>query len=141
MNTLKKYFSTSSIALTGLIFLLIVSWFYIYKNQQTSNEDVHRWLQEQFQVVVSDYVEKKYPAIKQITFHKIFTQKTSQPTQIKIFFSYSLDIEDEASGELSIEGEAFLTQKDSNKNWLLSEFKVTNSLLEFSEPFVIKASP
>ena len=141
MNTLKKYLSSSSIALAGLIFLLIISWIYIYKNQQNSNEGTHKWLQEQFQVVVSDYIEKKYPAIKQISFHKIYTQKTSQPTRIKIFFSYSLDIKDDASGELSIEGEAFLTQKDSNKNWLLSEFKVTNSLLEFSEPFVIQASP
>ena len=98
-------------------------------------------LQKKFQSVVSGYVTKNYPAIRRITFHKTRTENTSHPDHIKIYFSYSLTIKDnEADSEMVMDGAASLNRKSGNR-WLLTDFKVTDSLVEFSKPLVIKALP
>ena len=139
-NRFKLNFSASSLSFTGFLFLLFVSWFHIHQGKQSSYEHTHQWLQEQFQNVISDYVENHYPSVREITFHKVYTKKTDEPSVIKIFFSYTLTTKDTTSSDLSLDGEALLTQKISSKDWMLSQFKVTKSFLEFSEPFYIKAS-
>lgn len=135
---IKKYLSTPSIYLISFIFVILITWFYIHNNKNSSNENTHRWLQEQFQVVISDYIEKNDPQIQEIHFNKIYTKKTNNPLHVEIFFSYTLTIDDSsASGNTHLSGKALLTQKN-DRTWVLSNFEVTNSILEFSEPIQIK---
>ncbi len=128
--------------LVALVFLLLLSWIYLQKTQENSKEELHGSLQEKFQMVISNYVEKRNPHITSITFHKVWTKKTTSPTDIKIFFTYSLVTEQEAGGHLLADGEALLSQSVEDENhWILNNFKVTNSFLDFSEPMIIKAFP
>ena len=125
----------------GFVVLLLSSWFLLQNVKSSSQEDIHKELQEKVQEAISNYVITYTPHITGITFHKVWTQKTSSPTVIKIFFSYTLVTDEEAPGSLLIDGEALLSLSDKNKyHWMLSDFKVTNSLLEFSKPMVIKFS-
>ncbi|MCY4513350.1 MAG: hypothetical protein OXB86_06650 [Bdellovibrionales bacterium] len=136
---LKQQF-LSYIPLAGLALLLILSWIYLNQSPKGLDELAHSALQERFQSVVSDYVKKNYPSIHQITFHKTWTENTPDPNHIKIYFSYSLTIEDDkADSEMVMDGTAALNRKSGSNNWLLTDFKVTDSLVEFSKPLVIKA--
>ena len=131
----------SYISLAGLALLLIFSWIYLEQSSEELSESVHSALQEKFQSVVSDYVEKNYPTINQITFHKTWTENTSDPNHIKVYFSYSLTIKDnKADSEMIMDGTANLSRTSKNR-WLLTNFKVTDSLVEFSQPLIIKALP
>ena len=91
---------------------------------------------------LSDYISKTRPEISDIVFHKVWTENTSNPNQVKIFFSYTFKTkEKDTGGEFSIESEAYLTRKNPNSNnWTLSNFQVKENLLDFSEPLLIKAS-
>ena len=129
------------ISLAGLAGLLILSWMYLHQSPKEISESVHSILQEKFQSTVSGYVKKNYPAIRRITFHKTWTENTSNPDRIKVYFSYSLTIQDnKADSEMIMDGTADLNRKSGNR-WLLTDFKVTDSLVEFSKPLVIKALP
>ena len=137
---LKQQF-LSYISLAGLALLLIFSWIYLQQSSEELSESVHSALQEKFQSVVSDYVEKNYPTINRITFHKTWTENTSDPNHIKVYFSYSLTIKDnKADSEMIMDGTANLNRTSKNR-WLLTDFKVTDSLVEFSKPLIIKALP
>lgn len=141
MDIKNKKFVSFAI-LTGLIFLLASSWFYFYSSQSVVDEEFHGILQERVQQALSNYIERKRPDIHQIVFHKVWTENTSNPNQVKVFFSYTL-ITDEGNtgGEFSMESEAYLTRESGKSdNWLLSDFQVTESLLDFSEPIPVKAS-
>lgn len=128
--------------LAGVIFLLITSWFYFYASKNTVSEKIHSALQEIAQKTLSDYISKTRPEISQIVFHKVWTENTSNPNQIKIFFAYTFKTEEkDTGGEFSIESEAYLTRKNPrSNNWTLSNFQVKENLLDFSEPLLIKAS-
>ena len=127
------------LSLAGLAGLLILSWMYLHQSPEEINESIHSALQEKFQSTVSDYVKKNYPAISRITFHKTWTENTSDPYHIKVYFSYSLIIKDnKADSEMIMEGTASLNRKSGHR-WLLTNFKVTDSLVEFSKPLVIRA--
>ena len=131
----------SYIPLAGLALLLIFSWIYLEQSSEELSESVHSALQEKFQSVVSDYVKKNYATINHITFHKTWTENTSDPSHIKVYFSYSLTIKDnKADSEMIMDGTANLNRTSKNR-WLLTDFKVTDSLVEFSQPLVIKALP
>ena len=127
------------VSLTGLALLLILSWMYLHQSPEEISESVHSMLQEKFQSTVSNHVKKNYPTINRITFHKTWTENTSNPDHIKVYFSYSLTIKDnKADSEMIMDGTASLNRKSGNR-WLLTDFKVTDSLVEFSKPLVIKA--
>ena len=138
----KKF--TSIAVLTGLLLFLAGTWFwletsYFYAFQ---DEKTHSLLQEKAQLVLADYVEKARPEVQQIVFHKVWTENTVNPNKIKIFFSYTL-VTDEADtgGEFSMESEAYLIRESvESSDWHLSGFQVKESLLDFSEPLLIKAS-
>ncbi len=133
----KRYFP-----LIALIFLLLLSWVYLQKAQESSNEELHGLLQEKVQMTISNYVEKKNPHIESITFHKIWTKNTNSPSDIKVFFTYSVVTGKKDGASLLADGEALLSQSSKNEDhWVLSNFKVTSSFLDFSEPMLIKASP
>ena len=136
----KKFVSFAILA--GLIFLLASSWFYFYSSQPIVDEELHGILQERVQQALSNYIEKRRSDIRQIVFHKVWTENTSNPNQVKVFFSYTLITDEEnTGGEFSMESEAYLTRESGKSdNWLLSDFQVTESLLDFSEPIPIKAS-
>lgn len=136
----KKFISFSVLA--GMIFLLITSWFYFYASKNIISEKTHGLLQETAQKTLSNYISKTRPEIRHIVFHKVWTENTSNPNQIKIFFSYTFTTEEkETGGEFSIESEAYLTRKNlRNNDWILSDFQVKENLLDFSEPLLIKAS-
>ena len=129
----------SYISLAGLALLLILSWIYLYQTPKGLDESAHSALQEKFQSVVSDYVKKTYSSIYQITFHKTWTENTPDPNHIKVYFSYSLTVKDNtAESEMVMDGTAALNRQSGSNNWLLTDFKVTDSLVEFSKPLIIK---
>ena len=129
----------SYISLAGLALLLILSWMYLYQSPKELSELEHGALQEKFQSVISDYVKKNHPKILRITFHKAWTENTSDRNRVKVYFSYSLIVRDQkADNKMVIDGTASLNRKSGN-HWLLTDFKVTDSMVEFSEPLIIKA--
>ena len=143
-NKIVKHWPSSSFfTLTGFIIILCLSWFYLSPPPWSNEEErVHSFLQNQFQTLVSDFVAEKHPEVDNITFHKVWTKNTSDPHQVKIFFNYSLWTKGESGGELLIEGEALLTKSDEEAElWIVQEFQVTDSIVDFSEPLLIKAQP
>lgn len=139
-NKINKRLASSSFwTLVGFIFILSVSWFYLSPPSWNNEEEqVHSFLQNRFQTLVSDFIAQKRPEVDKITFHKIWTKKTPDPQAIQIFFSYSLWTTGEAGGDLLIEGEALLQEADEGL-WLVQDFQVTDSFVDFSEPLLIKA--
>ena len=128
----------------GFILILCLSWFYLSQSLWNNEieEQVHGNLQNRFQVLIADFVAKKHPEVTEITFHRVWTKNTSNSNEIKIFFNYTLLTEGESGGELLISGEALL-QRSSEKEslWVVQNFQVTDSFLDFSEPLLIKAGP
>lgn len=125
----------------GFILVLVFSWIYFVGSLSNEEEQLHSRLQEEFQILVSDFVAKKHPDVNEIIFHRVWTKNTSQSHQIKVFFHYSLLTTGPAGGELLIKGESLLEKSTEQKNlWVAKNFKVTNSLVEFSEPMLIKAT-
>lgn len=141
-NKIKKQLSQGFFwTLLGFILVLLVSWFYLSPpSGNTEEERTHSFLQNNFQTLISDLVANKHPEVNKITFHKIWTKKTSDLHEIKIFFSYSLWMEGSPGGELLIDGEALLKNSDDEGElWIVQDFQVTNSFMDFSEPLIIKA--
>ena len=135
-----KIFSGPVLTLAGFIFVLCVSWFYLSPSyEENENEKLHGFLQNQFQNLISDFVAEKHPEVDKITFHKIWTKNSPEPHKVKIFFSYSLFDKGESGGNLLIKGEAVLKRSTEQKLWLVQDFKVKDSFLEFAEPLLIKA--
>ena len=144
LKKLFSFFQKNILSYFGLLCffaVLTASWFYFYyDSKQEVSEVVHGVLQEKFQSVVADYVEVHYPEVEHISFHKIWTENTESIHKLKIYFSYTLDIsQKEAAGKVLIDGEAFLI-RSRDQQWLVKDFKVSDSYLEFSTPLVIKAS-
>ena len=123
-----------------LIFLLVFTWFYLYKPsfQIQEEEKIHSFLQMEFQNLLSNLIEKQHPEITAINFHKVWTKKTAQSNEIKIFFSYSLTTEGEIGGTAMLSGSALL-KKVQNQVWQIQNFKAQNTEIEFSDPLLIKA--
>ena len=125
----------------GFVLVLVFSWIYFVGSLSNDEEQLHSLLQEEFQVLVSDFVATKHPDVNEIVFHRVWTKNTSQPNQIKIFFHYSLLTTGPSGGELLIKGESLLEKSMEQKAlWIAKNFKVTNSVVEFSEPLLIKAT-
>ena len=139
---LKKKFSSSTLTVIGFIILLAVTWFYLskpsFKTQQA--EKNHSLLQLEFQNLLSAFIEKKHPEVIEISFHKVWTKTTSDPSEVDIFFSYSLKTEGTTGGSTSLKGSALL-KKIQNEVWQVHNFKVENTELKFSTPLLIKANP
>ena len=135
-------FSQSVLTVAGFVLVLVFTWFYLSKPsfQIQEEEKVHSFLQTEFQNLLSRFIEKKHPEVTAISFHKVWTKKTAQPTEIKIFFSYSLTTEGSAGGKASLTGSALL-KEIQNKTWQIQNFKAENKVIEFSDPLLIKASP
>ena len=142
-NSLKKKFPSNSVfVVTGFILILCLSWFYLSQPSWNNEEEqIHSFLQHRFQTLVSDLVSRKHPEVNKITFHKVWTKNADEPHKIKIFFSYSLFTKGKSGGDTLIEGTALL-KKSSEKEglWIVQDFQVTDSFLDFSEPLVIRAS-
>lgn len=137
----RKTFFRSLFTLAGFIFILGLSWFYLSRSfQDTEKEYLHGLLQNRFQTLISDSVTKKHPEVAEIIFHKIWTKNTPNPDQIQIFFSYSLRTTGDAVGDLVIEGEAMLRRSPKKERlWVVQDFQIMDSFLDFSEPLLIKA--
>ena len=127
----------------GFILILCLSWFYLSQpSWNNAEEQMHGNLQNRFQNLIADFVAKKHPEVTEITFHRVWTKNTSNSNEIKIFFNYTLLTEGEAGGELLISGEALLQKSPEKESlWVVQNFQVTDSFLDFSEPLLIKAAP
>ena len=140
-NRLKNKISSSAITVIGFIFLLTVTWFYLskpsFQTQQT--EKTHSLLQIEFQNILSNFIEKNHPEVTEINFHKVWTKTTTNPSEVDIFFSYSLMTEGETGGSTSLKGSALLKEVE-NEIWQVQNFKVENTELKFSNPMLIKAT-
>ena len=110
--------SSSFFTVAGFILILCLSWFYISQSPWDEEEQIHAYLQDQFQTLVSDFIAKKHPKIDEIIFHKIWTKSTPDPHRIKIFFNYSLFTKGESGGELLIKGEAILEKSQEQEEAL-----------------------
>lgn len=130
------------LTLIGFLAILGFTWFYFFKSQNRlqKNEEIHVWIQNEFQNLLSDLIEQKHPEISKIIFHKVWTKDTKNPTEIKIFFNYSLSTKGESGGTAHLAGSALL--KQSNKEqWKIYDFMIDKNLIDFSEPLVIQANP
>lgn len=141
-NKIKKNLLVSSLLTSaGFILLLYLSWSYLSQPHLTEEEQIHGFLQDRFQTLISDFVADKHPEINEIIFHKVWTKNTSDSNRIKIFFSYSLSMQGATGGSTLIEGESVLEKSPEQRGlWVAKNFQVTDSLTDFSEPLVIKAS-
>ena len=136
-TTLKKLSAYGSLAV--LILLLAFSWIFLRPDSDELSESLHGALQENFESSISQHIKQRHPQIQGIDFQKIQTENTDNPDRVNISFSYLLSVKDDAGdSEILIDGTAVLVRKSSNR-WTLTDFKVTDSFLEFSEPLVIKA--
>lgn len=136
----KNRLSSSLFTVVGFILVLYLSWFYFSPSHLSEEERIHGFLQDRFQTLISDVVANKHPEIDEIIFHKVWTKNISDSGQIKIFFSYSLITQGSAGGSVLIEGEATLEKSLKKKElWIVKDFQITDSLIDFSEPLVIKA--
>ena len=142
IQKINKKFPLSLIATaSGFLLVLLFSWIYFVGSLSNNEEQIHSRLQEEFQILVSNFVAKKHPEVKEIIFHRVWTKDTANPDQIKVFFHYSLMTTGPAGGELLLKGESLLEKSmEQNNFWIAKNFKVTNSAVEFSEPLLIKAS-
>lgn len=138
-----KSYLLPALPLLVLLSLLAVTWIFFETRSNKSQEIIHSLLQEKVQSAISDYAIKSNPNITKIEFHKIWTKDMSADDEIEVFFTYSIvEEKDKQESTLLIEGEAVLNQSEADKNhWILNNFKVSNSLLDFSKPMLIKASP
>ena len=127
--------------LAGLIFLLFFSWIHLYRTPKELSPAELNTLAEKFQTTIADYVKKQRPEIRHITFHNTQTEPGDRQNKVKVSFSYSLTVEDKkADSEMLMTGTADLNKKGGGR-WLLTNFQVTDSLVEFSKPLIIKAGP
>ena len=143
-NRLKKKFLLNPVfTVVGFILILCLSWFYLSQPSWNNEEEqIHSFLQHQFQTLVSDLVSRKHSEVDKITFHKVWTKTTDEPHKIKIFFSYSLRTKGKFGGDTLIEGTALLEKSFEKEGlWMVQDFQVTDHFLDFSEPLVIRASP
>ncbi len=149
MKTVKKIktMAKKSIAvlplftLAGFIFILFLSWLYLSQSLRNNDETaIHGILQNRFQTLITDFVAKRHPEVTQIIFHKLWTKSESDPSEVQIFFSYSLRTGGEAGGDLLVEGKALLKKSSEKKRlWIVQDFQITDNVVNFSEPFLIKA--
>ena len=136
-----KVISTSFFTIVVFVFFLLFTWLYLSKPsvQIQEEEKVHSFLQTEFQNLLSNFIETQHPEVTEISFQKVWTKKTALPSEIKIFFNYSLTIDGEAGGETVLTGSALLKEVHK-KTWQVRNFKVKNTEVEFSDPLFIKAS-
>ena len=140
-NSKNKILSPAVFTVLAFILLLVFTWFYLSKPslQIQEEEKVHSFLQMEFQNLLSEFIERQHPEVKEINFHKVWTTKTAKPSEIKIFFSYSLTTGGESGGEALLSGSALL-KKIQDQIWQIQNFKVKNKEIEFSDPLLIKSS-
>ena len=126
--------------LLAFLMILILTWVYFSKSQDRlqNNEKTHTWIQNEFQKLLSDWVEQKHPEISSITFHKVWTKDTKTPTDIKIFFNYSLVTKGESGGTADLTGSALL-KRASEQQWEVQDFEINKNLIDFSQALVIQA--
>ena len=145
MNILKKIISLKVsfgylLTLVGFIFMLYMSWFFLSQRRLNEEEYLHGLLQERFQSLVSNLAINEHPEIDEIIFHKVWTKKLDDPHKVKILFRYSLLLTGDKGGNSEIEGDAILERSPEREDtWIVNNFQVTDNLLGFSEPLVIKA--
>jgi len=115
-----------------------LSWFYLSDFKINSEEELrYHLLKSKFEEVLSDLVEKKHPEVNDISFNKVWTKKTEEPSEVEIYFSYTLKLEE---GDSELEGSALLKLSDEDV-WQIQDFQIEKSRFDFTEPVVIKAEP
>jgi len=136
-NFLKNLDLKISFSFFIFIGLLVLSWFYLSDSFKINSEEEvkHRLLQTKFQEALSRRIEENHPEVNHISFHRVWTKKTNDPSQVEIYFSYSLSL---ADGDSELEGSALLS-RSQEKLWRITNFQVEKTHLEFLEPLVIKS--
>lgn len=136
-NFLRKLDLKLSFSFFIFIGLLALSWFYLSDTFKINSEEevTHRLLQTNFQEALLRRIKEKHPEVNNISFHKVWTKKTNDPSQVEIYFSYSLSL---ADGDSELEGSALLSLS-REKLWRITNFQVEKTHLEFLEPLVVKS--
>ena len=153
----KKKFISFSLA-AGALFLLAAAVFYFHafrdegrldegrraqkgKERRAIGKRLQSLLQEKAKQVLSEHIALKRPDIQRVDFHRVQAKAVSS-NKVKMFFSYTLSTDKpETAGAFSAEAEAWLTRdKSDGRQWTLSGFQVKESLMDFAEPFLVKAS-
>ena len=155
----KKKFIAFSLA-AGALFLLAAALFYFHAFRldegrldegrplpaqtpagQAIDKRLQSLLQEKTREALAEYIALKRPDIQRLEFHRV-QAKVLSPNKIKMLLSYTLSTDKrETGGAFSADAEAQLTRESSDDHqWTLSGFQVKESLLDFAEPFLVKAS-
>lgn len=109
------------------------------RNQLQKMEATHTKLQLEFQTRLSNLIINKHPEIDKVSFQRVWTEQTKTSSKVKIFFTYSLITEGDKASKSDLTGSALLVEIQKNR-WSIEDFQIEEKAIEFSEPFIIKAS-
>ncbi|MBC6414926.1 MAG: hypothetical protein GDA46_00825 [Bdellovibrionales bacterium] len=139
INSFLKFFLT----VISFGILLILTWSYFPNKQKILNEkeEQHDLLKIEFQEVLSQFIKNKHPEVSQVIFDNVWTQTTNVPSEVEIYFTYSLVYKGDLEGETKLKGSALLIFVENNL-WQIKQFQTEQSHIQFSDPLIIeKALP
>ena len=134
------------ISLVVLFLLLLITWFFFQK-KNVFPEGTHIAIQEEFQNIVRNKLLEKNPSAYNIKFHHLWTETTSDSSQIRAVFSYSFN--DPSSGDedsqvdVKVEGSALINRQSSGstqgeqERWVIGSFKVDKTEMNFNDEVLI----
>ena len=137
------------VALAVLFLLLVITWFFFQK-KNVFPEGIHISIQEEFQNIVRNKLLEKNPSAYNIQFHHLWTETTSNSSQIRAVFSYSFDdpssSEDDSQVNVKVEGSALINRQNSNlkgeqEKWVIGSFKVDKTEMNFDDEVLVLSPP
>lgn len=139
--TNSKKNTLASTWLVAIVFAsaLFLSWTFFNKSLPQDQEELHKSFQDQFQVIFFDFIKEKYPQVKQVVFHNLWTKSyNTELTQIQIFFHYSIFWDNQAEGETKQQAQAIFKKHSTKPNlWTLASINITDNHVIIHKPLVI----
>lgn len=121
---------------------LIGSWKAVYSKQPVS-ESVHVGIQNDLKNIITEYVQKNLPEVKNLRFERMWTE-TIKPHRVRANFIYSFE-ETGENGEpavVEINGSATLNKVDETPEvatWSFDELKILDNTVNFTQAIEVKA--
>lgn len=124
------------LSLAAMLLIMGLSWQWLHEINLSDLEN-HTRLQQKVSDTIQKSLKEKYPGLKEIRFHKLWSEVVYED-EIKVVFSYTAMMENESESEsqLSANGEARV-QKVSAKKWVLKDVKIDKEQLLFSQETVL----
>ncbi len=121
---------------------LVASWYVVYAQMPVA-ETVHMGIQNDLKNIITEYVQKNLPEVKNLRFERMWTT-TLKDNKVKASFMYSFE-EPGTDGEpavIEINGTAILNKVEETPEmatWNLDELRILDNKVNFTEPIQITA--